>query len=31
MTRGRHPQVAIAEAMHAAGEQGYRVIPLAVD
>jgi hypothetical protein len=30
MTRGRHPQVAIAEAMHAAGTQGYLVVPLAV-
>ena len=31
MTRGRHPQVAIAEAMHAAGEQGYLVVPPAVE
>jgi hypothetical protein len=31
MTRGHRPQVAIQEAMHAAGEQGFQVIPLAVE
>ncbi len=31
MTRGRQPQVAIQEAIHAAGDRGYEVIPLAVD
>jgi hypothetical protein len=31
MTRGRQPRVAVREAMHAAMQRGYLVIPLAVD
>jgi hypothetical protein len=31
MTRGRQPRVAIQEAMHAARDRGYEVIPIPVD